>query len=219
MSALGIPSHIFPEVAMPALCLGHCGPACNPISDFAGAFPCIAVASHDTASAVAAIPELDDSSLFLSSGTWSLIGVAVGEPNLSEEAFNGGFTNEGSADGGALLMKNLTGLWILQECVRMWDAAGSITNGRSWSAPHLLRSRSAALSIRLRAEFQSPADMGAEIRKLLREYRSVHSGDPGRDRALYLREPELRLSRGDRTSRAHYAAASSPRFAWWAADA
>ena len=98
MSSFGIPSHIFPEVAFPGTVLGDCGP--RPIrSRLRSVASFIAVASHDTASAVAAIPDLDNESVFLSSGTWSLIGIAIAEPNLSEEAFDGGFTNEGAADG------------------------------------------------------------------------------------------------------------------------
>lgn len=124
MSSFGIPSHIFREVVFPGAVLGPLRASVQSDLGFASAFPCIAVASHDTASAVAAIPDLDDESIFLSSGTWSLIGVPVATPNLSDEAFSGGFTNEGAADGTILLMKNLTGLWILQECVRIWEAAG-----------------------------------------------------------------------------------------------
>ena len=165
MSALGIPAHVFPAVAMPGAVLGELRSGVRADFGFASAFPCIAVASHDTASAVAAIPDLDDSSVFLSSGTWSLLGIAVGEPNLSVEAFDGGFTNEGAADGGALLMKNLTGLWILQECVRMWEAAGE---HYEWA--ELERAAASAAPFGpvidpVAGEFQSPADMLTEIRR------------------------------------------------------
>ena len=84
--------------------------------------------------------------VFLSSGTWSLMGVRAEEPNLSEEFFIGGFTNEGSVEGKVLLLKNMTGLWILQECVRMWEAAGSITHGSKWSRRRP-RPRHSALSL------------------------------------------------------------------------
>lgn len=124
LAAFGLPSRILQSVVLPGTNLGPLLPAVQSECGFASAFPCVAVASHDTASAVAAIPGLDDASVFLSSGTWSLMGVAASEPNLSDEFFRGGFTNEGAADGGVLLLKNMTGLWILQECVRMWEAAG-----------------------------------------------------------------------------------------------
>jgi rhamnulokinase len=165
MAALGIPAHIFPEVVMPGTVLGELRPNVQSDLGFARGFPCIAVASHDTASAVAAIPDLEDSSVFLSSGTWSLIGIPLDQPNLSDEAFDGGFTNEGGADGRALLMKNLTGLWILQECVRAWDAAGE---HYEWAELE----RAAAVSAPFRSfidpaakEFVAPADMCAAVRR------------------------------------------------------
>lgn len=164
MSALRIPSHIFPEVVMPGTVLGELRASVQGDAGFAAPFPCIAVASHDTASAVAAIPEMDEASVFLSSGTWSLIGVPVAKPNLSEAAFAGGFTNEGAADGTALLMKNLTGLWIVQEFVRAWEAAG-----KHYEWPDLERAAAEAIPFRSMIDpadsvFLSPADMPTAIR-------------------------------------------------------
>jgi rhamnulokinase len=163
MSSFGIPSHIFPEVVMPGAVLGELRPSVQSDLGISAPFPCIAVASHDTASAVAAIPDLDESSVFLSSGTWSLIGVAVAEPNLSDEAFTGGFTNEGSADGTVLLMKNLTGLWILQECVRVWEAGG-----KHYDWTELERAAAEVSPFRSFIDpaanaFLSPADMPAAV--------------------------------------------------------
>jgi sugar (pentulose or hexulose) kinase len=121
-----LPSHIFQKVVYPGQVLGTIQAAVQSECGLSSGCSCIAVASHDTAVAVAAIPDLDESSVFLSSGTWSLMGVVVNEPNLSTEAFQRGFTNEGAADGGVLLLKNLTGLWLLQECMRIWDAEGKL---------------------------------------------------------------------------------------------
>jgi rhamnulokinase len=159
MSSFGIPAHIFPEVVMPGAVLGELRASVQSDLGYSAPFPCIAVASHDTASAVAAIPDLDDASVFLSSGTWSLIGLPVAEPNLSDAAFDGGFTNEGAAGGSVLLMKNLTGLWILQECLRVWDATGA---HYEWS--ELERAASAAAPFRsfidpAASAFLSPVDM------------------------------------------------------------
>lgn len=97
-------------------------------------FPVIAGASHDTASAVAAIPEMDESSVFISSGTWSLMGVEVSSPIISEQAFEMNFTNEGGADNRMLFLRNITGLWLLQECIRQWNEA-SVSH--SWG--HLMQ--------------------------------------------------------------------------------
>jgi len=162
LTALQIPPAIFPSVRMPGTVLGPVLPQVLADCGYSGSFPAIAVASHDTASAVAVLP-LDDRSAFLSSGTWSLMGVTVPEPLLGEDAFRSGCTNEGSADGGMLLIRNLTGLWILQECMRLWAAAGSALN---WQETE--RAASAAAPFRSlidpnAPEFQAPQDMPAAI--------------------------------------------------------
>ena len=164
LEALGLPPRIFPQVVQPGTILGSVLPAVRSASGFGSAFPCVAVASHDTASAVAAIPGLDDASAFLSSGTWSLMGVAAAEPNLTDEFFHGGFTNEGAADGGVLLLKNMTGLWLLQECVRLWEAAGQST---AWSDLEAGAAHSAPFRSFVdpsASGLQAPADMPSAIR-------------------------------------------------------
>ena len=109
LDTLEIPTRILPDVV-------HPGTRLRPVRDevlrnigFSSSFPVVAVASHDTASAVAAIPGMDEKSAFISSGTWSLMGVELREPITSDPAYSLGFTNEGGADGSILLIKNLTG--------------------------------------------------------------------------------------------------------------
>ncbi len=80
-----------------------------------------AVGSHDTASAIGAIPAEGDNWAFLSSGTWSLLGVLTENPILTEEAFANDFTNEGGVDGKILFMRNITGLWLLQRLIAGWE--------------------------------------------------------------------------------------------------
>ncbi|HCO68539.1 MAG TPA: rhamnulokinase [Dysgonomonas sp.] len=80
-----------------------------------------AVGSHDTASAIAAIPAEGDDWAFLSSGTWSLLGVLSDEPVLTEEARKSDFTNEGGVDNKILFMRNITGLWLLQRLIAEWN--------------------------------------------------------------------------------------------------
>jgi rhamnulokinase len=82
--------------------------------------PVVNVGSHDTASAVAAVPAGEGEFIFLSSGTWSLMGVETGRPILTPRALDCGFTNEGGINGKRLFLKNITGLWLLQECRREW---------------------------------------------------------------------------------------------------
>jgi sugar (pentulose or hexulose) kinase len=82
--------------------------------------PVINVGSHDTASAVAAVPAEDREYIFLSSGTWSLMGVETGRAILTPQALECGFTNEAGTNDKRLFLKNITGLWLLQECRREW---------------------------------------------------------------------------------------------------
>jgi rhamnulokinase len=82
-----------------------------------------ATAGHDTASAVAAVPaDGDEGWCYISSGTWSLMGVELAEPILTREAMHENFTNEAGAAGRIRFLKNIAGLWILQECRRQWTA-------------------------------------------------------------------------------------------------
>ena len=82
--------------------------------------PVIAVGSHDTASAVVGVPAGEESFAFISSGTWSLVGLELETPVLSEEARAADFTNEGGVDDTIRFLKNVMGLWVLSESVRTW---------------------------------------------------------------------------------------------------
>ncbi|MGH8022463.1 MAG: rhamnulokinase, partial [Limisphaerales bacterium] len=84
----------------------------------------IAPAAHDTASAVIGVPAAEPEPVFLSSGTWSLIGRELRTPVVSEESFAASFSNETGAFGTTRFLKNIAGMWLLQECKRAWDAAG-----------------------------------------------------------------------------------------------
>ncbi|GAB4112760.1 MAG: hypothetical protein Kow00103_03010 [Candidatus Caldatribacteriota bacterium] len=87
----------------------------------------IAPACHDTGSAVAAVPVEDNQAyVYISSGTWSLLGIESPVPIINEKSFQYNFTNEGSADGGFRFLQNIMGLWIIQECKRYWDERGEV---------------------------------------------------------------------------------------------
>ena len=86
-----------------------------------GEIPVIAVGGHDTASAVAAVPAQEDDFAYLSSGTWSLLGVELEKPLTSVEVMEANYTNEGGVMGDIRLLKNIMGLWLIQECKREWD--------------------------------------------------------------------------------------------------
>lgn len=85
-----------------------------------GAVPVIAVAGHDTASAVAAVPAMDRNFAYLSSGTWSLMGVETDAPVITAETESLNFTNEGGVEGTIRLLKNICGMWLLERCRTEW---------------------------------------------------------------------------------------------------
>ncbi len=119
---LGLPKHIFTKIDKTGTIRGYLRKElCEEIG--INAAPFVAVGSHDTGSAVAAIPGRG-SFAFCSSGTWSLFGVETDKPDLSPEAAQAGFSNEGTVQGGFRALYNIVGMWIVQECRRDWIKAG-----------------------------------------------------------------------------------------------
>lgn len=125
----------------------------------AGEVPVIAVAGHDTASAVAAVPALDRNFAYLSSGTWSLMGVETDTPETGPEAESLNFTNEGGVEGTTRLLKNICGMWLLERCRERWEGADYATLIREAEACEPFRS----LINPDAAVFANPADMEASI--------------------------------------------------------
>jgi len=122
LNKLGFKREIFGEIIMPGIKIGRLLPT---IAREIGAdleVEVVAPACHDTGSAVAAVPVEDNINYaYISSGTWSLLGIETPEPIINEKSFKFNFTNEGSADGGFRFLKNVTGFWIIQECKKFWD--------------------------------------------------------------------------------------------------
>ncbi|MDR0505263.1 MAG: rhamnulokinase [Dysgonamonadaceae bacterium] len=87
--------------------------------------PVIAVAGHDTASAIAAVPADNENFAYISSGTWSLMGIEVKNPIITDESYELNFTNEGGVDRTTRFLKNITGMWLLEQCRKEWEAAGT----------------------------------------------------------------------------------------------
>jgi len=125
MERLGISERIFPDLVPPATTLGRLLPHVREETGL-GEVPVVTVASHDTASAVAAVPAETESFAYVSSGTWSLVGVELPSPVMSEEAMEANFTNEAGFGGRARFLKNVMGLWLLQECRREWARRGKV---------------------------------------------------------------------------------------------
>jgi len=121
---LSLPFHIMPQICQPATIIGKLNPA---VAEETGLFrvSVIAGASHDTAAAVAACPaRKGENFAYLSSGTWSLFGAELVKPLINDAAREAGFTNEGGVGNTIRFLKNITGLWILQECRRQWEREG-----------------------------------------------------------------------------------------------
>lgn len=122
VEAAGAKSECFAEIVMPGTLLGNLK---KDIAEFDYDIPIIAVAGHDTASAVAAVPaNKDENFAYLSSGTWSLMGIVSKEPIISERSRELNFTNEGGIDGTTRVLKNCTGMWILEQCRKEWTTMG-----------------------------------------------------------------------------------------------
>ena len=120
---LGLPTHIFQDVISPATKIGPLLPSIAEDTGHRGV-NVIAPACHDTGSAVAAVPAQGDNWAYISSGTWSLIGVELEEPICNEAALAANFTNEGGVNDTIRFLKNVSGLWLVQESRRTWAAAG-----------------------------------------------------------------------------------------------
>jgi rhamnulokinase len=168
LSRLGIPTGILPDLVQPGTVLGPVRPEVAEESGWFRPVPVIAVGSHDTASAVAAVPELDEHSAYLSSGTWSLMGVETDAPVINDRSLALNFTNEGGVGGKIRLLKNIMGLWLVAECQRVWA-----DEGRKYSWDELLASAGKAAPFKSLVdpdapEFLSPRDMPAAIREFCR---------------------------------------------------
>ncbi|MGW8567408.1 rhamnulokinase [Isoptericola sp. NPDC055881] len=116
---LGIPARVLPPVVDPGTSLGVLAPD---VAQVVGrALEVTAVGSHDTASAVVAVPATDRDVAYVSCGTWGLVGLELDAPVLTEDARLAGFTNEGGVDGRTRFLHNVMGLWLLSESIRTWE--------------------------------------------------------------------------------------------------
>jgi len=117
---LGIKRSIMQEIVLPGTVLGMIKPEIQKETG-SKAIPVVAVASHDTASAIASVPATGKNWAYISSGTWSLMGIESDKPLISKEILDLNFTNEGGVEGTTRFLKNIMGMWLLQECRRIWS--------------------------------------------------------------------------------------------------
>lgn len=154
LDAAGVNARLLPEVVEPGTQIGEADGA-----------PVVAPATHDTASAVAAVPTSGRDFAYISSGTWSLVGLEVDRPHLGPEAAAANVTNEGGVAGTTRLLKNVTGLWILQQCLHAWRTAGLASDYRQ-----LLQAAAGAEPLRRtfdvdHPDFLAPGDHAELVRR------------------------------------------------------
>jgi sugar (pentulose or hexulose) kinase len=153
---LGLPWSILPPLRDAGSLVGPVRPEVAADVGIAPDVPVVAVGSHDTASAVVAVPASDDGFGYISSGTWSLVGLELDAPVLSEEAREADFTNEGGVDGTVRFLKNVMGLWVLSECLRSWQGRGTPATDLA----SLLAGASAAAPLRTVIDINHPSLLG-----------------------------------------------------------
>jgi rhamnulokinase len=155
---VGIPPGLLPPLRDPGELIGTLRPELGMPE-----VPVVAVGSHDTASAVVAVPaEPGANFAYISSGTWSLVGLELPEPQLSDAALAANFTNETGVDGTIRFLRNVMGLWVLTETLRTWEARGHHTDLAGILAEAADLPRGAVIDINA-PEFLPPGDMPSRI--------------------------------------------------------
>ena len=172
LERLDVPTRLLPDVVQPATRLAPLSRAVVEETRLGGA-EVVAVATHDTGSAVAAVPFRQPGSIFISAGTWSLVGLETKEPVITDAAFAANLTNEGGVGGTFRLLRNVTGLWLVHECRRVWAE-----EGREHSFDQLVALAKDAPALQSfidpdDATFGDPGDMPARVRAFC-----AHTGQP-----------------------------------------
>ena len=175
---LGLPKDLFPPLIRPGETLGTLLPGIAERTGLPEATKVVAVGSHDTASAVAAVPAKQENFAYISSGTWSLVGLELQHPVLTEASRQANFTNERGVDGTIRYLRNVGGLWLLSECQRTWA-----DQGYRPSLGGLLEAAAAlpAGGPRVNADdpcFIAPDNMPERIRAAVRSTGAVLADDP-----------------------------------------
>jgi rhamnulokinase len=133
LEAAGVPASLLHPPVDPGVVIGTLTDALAEETGI-GKVPVVTVAGHDTASAIISVPAENPNFAYLSSGTWSLMGVETDAPVLTQDSFEKNFTNEGGIEGTTRFLKNITGMWLLEQCRKEWEKAG-----RSYSYPEIVK--------------------------------------------------------------------------------
>ena len=135
VESLGLKRSQFGEITSPATIIGTLTTEVQKMTGLT-AIPVIAVAGHDAASAVAAVPARSEEFAYLSSGTWSLMGIETKEAIINDRSFDLNFTNEGGIDGTTRFLKNICGMWIYEHCHKKWKDAAAANNSDMEALSH-----------------------------------------------------------------------------------
>jgi len=178
LEALGLPAAIFPPIVPSGVILG---PLRDTLAQETGlkAVQVVASCSHDTGAAVAAVPAAGDDWAYLSSGTWSLMGVEWPKPVINKMSREMNFTNEIGYGGSVRLLKNIIGLWLVQECRREWALAGSEYDYTALTQMAEAAPPFVSLINPADSRFISPGDMPGKIAAQCRELGQPAPADPG----------------------------------------
>jgi rhamnulokinase len=190
VETLGVPAHFLLPITEPCLPVGNLRPEIARETGCHG-LQVVTCGGHDTASAVAGVPSIDACPLFLSSGTWSLLGCELPAPVLTSETFAAGFSNEHGLEGTTRFLKNVTGMWLIQECRRNWELqARPISDG---DLVQLAGDCSIDSLIDVDHEsFQKPCDMPAAIDAYLRQTHQPLPKNPGETARIILQSLALK---------------------------
>lgn len=167
LASIGMKRERFGRLVKPGERVGVLSPKVQEMTGL-GPVPVVAVGSHDTASAVAAIPAEDGNYAYLSCGTWSLLGIESPAPIINESSFQHNFTNEGGLDGTIRFLKNITGLWLMEQCRKEWTEGQVPTDVNELNALCLNSSLQSLINPD-DPRFAHPDSMTAAIRDYLAE--------------------------------------------------
>ena len=167
LASIGMSRERFGRLVKPGERVGVLSPKVQEMTGL-GPVPVVAVGSHDTASAVAAIPAEDGNYAYLSCGTWSLLGIESPTPIINEASFRHNFTNEGGLDGTIRFLKNITGLWLMEQCRKEWTEGQVPTDVNELNALCLNSSLQSLINPD-DPRFAHPDSMTAAIRDYLAE--------------------------------------------------
>jgi rhamnulokinase len=178
LARLGLPVEMFRETVLPSSVLGPLRPEVGERTRLRRAVV-VAPATHDTGSAVAATPLRDRNSVYISAGSWSLVGMELAAPLITEETFAANLTNEGGLGETVRLLRNVDGLWLLHECRRAWKA-----DGHAWEFDELVRMAEDSPPLRSFVEpndprFLAPGNVPDRIRAFCAETGQDVPSDPG----------------------------------------